>query len=49
MARLVPIPAAPRIPGTLKGKIRMSADFDAPLPDDVLSGFNGGLDPDDAA
>jgi prevent-host-death family protein len=49
MARLVPIPAAPRVPGALKGKIRIAADFDAPLPDDVLSGFSGGPEPDDTA
>jgi prevent-host-death family protein len=27
--------------GTLKGKIKLSADFDAPLPDEVLAGFEG--------
>jgi len=27
--------------GVLKGKIRISADFDAPLADDVLAGFEG--------
>ena len=27
--------------GVLKGKVRISADFDAPLPEDVLSGFEG--------
>ena len=27
--------------GVLKGKIRIARDFDAPLPDDVLSGFEG--------
>jgi prevent-host-death family protein len=27
--------------GVLKGKIRVSADFDAPLPDEVLAGFEG--------
>ncbi len=27
--------------GLLKGKIRISADFDAPLPADVLAGFEG--------
>ena len=27
--------------GLLKGKIRISADFDAPLPEDTLAGFEG--------
>ncbi len=27
--------------GLLKGRIRVSADFDAPLPDDVLAAFEG--------
>lgn len=27
--------------GVLKGQIRVSADFDAPLPDEVLAGFEG--------
>ena len=27
--------------GTLKGKIKLSAHFDAPLPDEVLAGFEG--------
>ncbi|HEY4068849.1 MAG TPA: type II toxin-antitoxin system prevent-host-death family antitoxin [Burkholderiaceae bacterium] len=27
--------------GVLKGKVRIAADFDAPLPDDVLAGFEG--------
>lgn len=29
--------------GVLKGKIKMVEDFDAPLPDDILSDFEGGL------
>ena len=33
---------AKRRPGRGKGKIRMSADFDAPLPKHVLDAFNGG-------
>ena len=28
-------PPAPRIPGSLQGKIRIADDFDAPLPDDI--------------
>ena len=27
--------------GVLKGKVRVEADFDAPLPGDVLAGFEG--------
>jgi prevent-host-death family protein len=27
--------------GVLKGKIRIARDFDAPLPDDVVAGFEG--------
>lgn len=30
-----------RKPGALKGKIKMSADFNAPLPDDLLDLFGG--------
>ena len=42
-ARLVPLrEPRRRRPGSAKGKIRISADFDAPLPDDVLAGFAGG-------
>ena len=43
VARLVPLsPArAPRKPGLLKGKIRIGKDFDSPLPEDVLAGFEG--------
>lgn len=43
-ARLVPL-AAPRRrrrPGGAKGRIRIAADFDAPLPPDVLAAFLGG-------
>ncbi len=31
----------PRTPGQDKGKIFIAADFNAPLPDDVLAGFLG--------
>ncbi len=41
MAKLVPIPAEPRRPGRLKGKIRMSEDFDAPLPEEMEAAFRG--------
>ncbi len=27
--------------GLLKGQVRVAADFDAPLPDEVLAGFEG--------
>ena len=27
--------------GLLKGKVKVAPDFDAPLPDEVLSGFEG--------
>lgn len=41
MVRLVPVAAKPRRMGfgADKGKIWMSADFDAPLPDDILRAF----------
>jgi prevent-host-death family protein len=43
MARLVPFGAraTARVPGLLKGQIRIAADFDAPLPDDVARAFRG--------
>jgi prevent-host-death family protein len=42
MAKLVPIrDVAKRRPGRAKGKIWMSADFDAPLPQHVLDAFLG--------
>jgi prevent-host-death family protein len=41
-ARLVAVgPAHRRRPGSAKGKIRLSADFDAPLPAAVLAAFVG--------
>ena len=44
VARLVPLSESPRKKkfGLLKGRIRIAADFDAPLPDDVLDLFEGG-------
>jgi prevent-host-death family protein len=41
-ARLVPLrTSARRQPGGSKGRIRIAADFDAPLPPDILAGFTG--------
>ena len=41
-ARLVAVrAAAARRPGGSKGRIWVAADFDAPLPADVLAGFTG--------
>jgi prevent-host-death family protein len=41
VARLVPVeePAVRRAPGTWRGRVRISDDFDAPLPDDVAAAF----------
>ncbi len=43
LAKLVPLkPLKPvRKPGFLKGKIRVSGDFDKPLPEDVAAAFEG--------
>jgi prevent-host-death family protein len=43
VAKLVPITEGrkPRKPGYLKGKIKLAADFDAPLPDEILETFEG--------
>lgn len=44
-AMLVPMPMPMqkpmRKPGAMKGKIKIAADFDAPLPDDLLAAFEG--------
>lgn len=43
IAKLVPLDASPsgvRI-GLLRGRFEVPADFDAPLPDDVLDAFEG--------
>lgn len=44
VARLVPLSngVPRRIPGFLKGRITISDDFDAPLPEDVQAAFEGG-------
>jgi hypothetical protein len=34
-------PRPPRQPGGWEGQVRIAEDFDAPLPPDVQSGFNG--------
>ncbi len=39
VAKLVPIDAAQRRLGQWKGRVRMSRDFDAPLPAEVLAAF----------
>lgn len=41
VAKLVPVTSEPRRPGRLKGKIRLGADFDEPLPDEILGVFRG--------
>ncbi len=43
MAKLVPFhrPAAPRQPGGWEGQIRISEDFDAPLPPEIEAAFEG--------
>ena len=42
MAKLVPLGRGGAVRfGVLKGRFTVPADFDAPLPDDVLEGFGG--------
>lgn len=43
LARLVPLqsPRKPRKFGSLAGKVWIGADFDDPLPDDIMAAFNG--------
>lgn len=44
VAKLTPIEKKPkRRFGALKGKIKIAKDFDAPLPEDILSSFEGAL------
>jgi prevent-host-death family protein len=38
-ARLVPLPKGRRRPGGSRGRIRVAADFDAPLPSELLDAF----------
>jgi prevent-host-death family protein len=44
VAKLVRISAEPRKPGRLKGRIRISPDFDDPLPEEILAAFRGESD-----
>jgi len=46
VARLVPYgaPTTARVPGRYAGQIGIAADFDAPLPEDVLGLFDGAGD-----
>lgn len=41
VARLIPVgrPRKPRRLGVLAGRLRVPADFDAPLPDELLESF----------
>jgi prevent-host-death family protein len=43
VAKLVPFTPTkrPRKLGLLKGKIKIPADFDAPLPDEIIAAFEG--------
>ena len=43
VAKLVPTGRGGRVrkPGFLRGKIRIAADFDAPLPTELLDAFEG--------
>ena len=43
VAKLVPIGRRGRVrkPGFLKGKIKIAADFDTPLPGELLDAFEG--------
>jgi prevent-host-death family protein len=42
LAKLVPFrDSTRRRPGRAKGKVWIAADFDAPLPDDVVEAFSG--------
>jgi prevent-host-death family protein len=48
VARLTALaPPAARRPGLLKGRLRVAADFDAPLPPDLLAPFlSGSVEPE---
>jgi len=40
VVRLTPI-RQERIPGLARGAVRLAADFDDPLPEEILAGFEG--------
>lgn len=46
MAILGPLPVAaqPRVPGGWQGRLWVADDFDAPLPSEIQTGFDGGAD-----
>lgn len=44
VAKLVRLSPQPRRPGSLKGRIKIGPDFDAPLPEEVLAAFRGEKD-----
>lgn len=41
IAKLIPFRLPERQPGRLKGRVRIAADFDAPLPADLAAAFAG--------
>jgi prevent-host-death family protein len=41
VAKLVPVKRVPRRPGGMKGRIHISRDFDAPLPEAIAKAFRG--------
>jgi prevent-host-death family protein len=41
VAMLVPLRRVARRPGGMKGRIRISRDFDAPLPEAIAKAFRG--------
>jgi prevent-host-death family protein len=41
VAKLVRVAAEPRKPGRLKGRIRIGADFDEPLSEEIMAAFRG--------
>ena len=41
IAKLVPMPQAPRQPGRLKGKVVLGPDFDDELPESIQRSFRG--------
>lgn len=44
VAKLTAIDKKPkRRPGALKGKLKIAKDFDEPLPEDILSDFEGSV------